>query len=105
MAGHIQLGDDGDVAAAGILDDVGVIVLAEVAAGGAAHFQAAAVKGQVGPRLDLDAPTLVVAQVEVEVVDLVKGQPVDVAGHVPDGEEVAGYVQHDAAPGEAGGVA
>ncbi len=60
--------------------------------------------GQAGVALDLDAPALVVGEVEVEDVQLVGGQQVQVAQDVVLGQEVPGDVEHHAAPAEAGFV-
>jgi hypothetical protein len=50
----------------------------------------------------LDAPSLVVGQVQVQGVELQAGGAVDVAAHRRDIEEVTGDVEHDAAIREAG---
>ncbi|EGJ75145.1 putative beta-N-acetylhexosaminidase [Streptomyces sp. Tu6071] len=54
--------------------------------------------------LDLDAPALVVGEVEVQDVELVRGEQVDRAQHAVLGQEVAGDIEEVAAPGEAGAV-
>ena len=105
MARHIDLRDDGNVAAFGIIHDESIFGLAVESARGTAHFQAASIQGQVRTGFDLDAPALVVREMQMQPVDLVIGQQVDVAGHIPDAEKMAGHVQHGAAPGEARGVA
>lgn len=58
--------------------------------------------GQARVALDLDAPALVVGEVQVEDVQLVGGQQVQVAQDVVLGQEVPGDVEHHAAPAEAG---
>ncbi|CAM5616284.1 hypothetical protein SGRI78S_02605 [Streptomyces griseus subsp. griseus] len=58
--------------------------------------------GQARVALDLDAPALVVGEVEVEDVQLVRGQQVQVAQDVFLGQEVPRDVEHHAAPAEAG---
>ncbi|GAA2778456.1 hypothetical protein GCM10019017_24360 [Streptomyces showdoensis] len=65
---------------------------------------AAADLGQPGIRGDRHPPALVVGEVEVEHVELVQRQQVDVAAQVVGGLEVAGHVEHGAAPGVAGDV-
>src|SRR5690606_876911 len=72
--------DDGDVPLGGVGDDVAVVVLGEVTA---AHTvdtgaRSTAHGGEFGPAFDLDAPALVVRQVDVQVVDLVARDFVDV---------------------------
>ena len=104
MARHIDFRDHGDVAAPGVIHDGRIVSLAVVSAGRAAHLQAAAKIGQVRPRLDLDAPALVIREVDMQPVDLVIGQQVDVLGDILDAEKVPGHVQHGPAPGEARGV-
>ena len=54
-----------------------------------------------GHDVDLDAPALVVGEVQVQHVELVEREQVDVLLHLVDGEEVARDVEHRAAPGEA----
>src|SRR6185436_18558633 len=53
---------------------------------------------------DLDAPALVVGQVPVEGVEFVPGHPVECRFDELDGLEVAGRVEHQAAPGVGRGV-
>lgn len=59
---------------------------------------------QARPGVDGDAPALVVAEVQMQLVDLVQGELVDVALDLVDGEEVPGDVQHGAPPAVARGV-
>ena len=98
MPGHVDLRDDRDVAAAGIIYNVRIIVLAVVSAGSAAHFKSASHERQVRPGIDLNAPALIIGEMEMEAVDLVISQQIDIFGDVPDAEEVAAYIQHGTAP-------
>ncbi|CAM5738617.1 hypothetical protein STENM223S_02638 [Streptomyces tendae] len=101
---HVDLGDHLQVAGGGIADDLRVVRLGVVAAGTAADLGGAAVGGQARPGVDGEAPALVVADVQVELVVLVAGDAVDVALDLVDAEEVPGDVEHGAAPGVARGV-
>lgn len=103
VAGHVDLGDDRDVAGGGVADDGRVVGLGEVSGADAvdAGAGAAADGGQARPGVDLDAPSLVVGQVQVQVVDFVLAEQVDISGDLVDGVEVPGEVEHGAAVGEA----
>ena len=115
VAGQVDFGDDGDTQVGGILHDVAQLVLRiESAVGGvvvvvplfgnhrfAAH---AAHLGQAGVFLDFDAPALVVGEVPVQRVELVHGHDVENAFHLVGREEVAGYVQVEAAVSESRSV-
>src|SRR5690606_17674330 len=99
---HVDLRDDGDVPLGGVGDDVAVVVLGEVTA---AHTvdtgaRSTAHGGEFGPAFDLDAPALVVRQVDVQVVDLVARDFVDVGLDLIKRVEVARDVEHGAAVGE-----
>ena len=71
VARHVDFRDDRDVAAPGIIHDGAVVLLAVESAGSSAHFQAASIYCQVWPGFDLDAPALVVREMQVQPVDLV----------------------------------
>ena len=101
VAGEVDLGHDGDEPLGGVVDDLAVVGLRVEAALGPVDGVAATDLGQLGPRVDRDAPALVVGEVQVEVVELEQRQVVEVALDVVDGEEVAGHVEHGAAVGEA----
>src|SRR5699024_7435170 len=58
--------------------------------------------GEFGTGRDLDTPTLIVGQVQVEAVDLVERDLIDEGANVGGFEPVAGDVEHCAAPGIAG---
>ncbi len=68
---HVDLRHDRDVARLRIGDDVGVLLLRVEAAGPAADLRLSADRGEVRPRLDLDAPPLIVGEMQVQPVDLV----------------------------------
>ena len=103
VARHVDLGDDLQIPRGGVPDDLLVLGLGVVAALPAADLRRAAVRGEPRPGVDGDAPALVVAQVQVQLVDLVEGELVDVALDLVDGEEVPGDVEHRAAVGVARG--
>jgi len=116
VAGHLDLGHDGDMARRGVSDDLADLVLGvepAVGRGLAGLLGLAGVPvlvlpvdppgpdlGQPGIFLDLDAPALVVRQVPMEGVQLVRGQDVDPAQDELLGEEVAGAVEKGPPPGE-----
>src|SRR5690606_36262117 len=106
VTGHVDLRHDRDVPALGVGDPVGVVLLGQVTTADPAHAGAFATtfRRQPGPRVDLDAPALVVGQVQMQVVDLVVGDLVDVGLDLVRGVEVPGDVQHRVAAGEAWGV-
>jgi hypothetical protein len=100
VAGDVDLGDDGDVPFPGVRDDLADVVLRVVTAvrglvpqrrGPVPPFGAGAPGadlGEPGVALDLDAPALVVGEVEVEDVEFVGGEEVEVAQDVVLGHEV-----------------
>ncbi len=65
VARHVDLRDDGDEALGRVSDDVRVLILSVEAAGTATDLGASTVRGEPGPRLDLDAPALIVGEVQV----------------------------------------
>ena len=71
------------------------------AAGTALDLGAPAVRRQVGPRVDLDSPSLIVGKVQVQAVELVHRDQIDVTLHFVDAEEVPRDVKKGAAPPEA----
>ena len=87
MPGRVDLGDDRDEAIRGVGSQSGEVVVA--------------VEGlRAGGRLAQgDAPGLVVGQVQVQHVELVQRQQVDYPPDLLDGEERAGHVERQAAPG------
>ena len=101
VARHVDLGNDDDVAARRVLDELRVVMLRIEATRTAAHGARAADLREPRPRLDLDPPALVVGEVEVQAVEAEAGDDVDEALHVLDAEEVPRDVEHHAAPLEA----
>ena len=115
MAGHLDLGNDGHVALRGVGDDLPDVVLGEEAAVGAFIFLAGRVplppgvahppgglRRQLRVRLDLQPPAGGVGQVQMEDIELDLRKRVDLLEDEILVPEMAGDVQHDAAPGEAG---
>ena len=100
VAGPVDLGDDGDGPLAGVAHDPPQVGGRVGAAGRAPDLGAPAVAGQPRPAPDGDAPALVVAEVQVQGVELVEREDVEVALDVAHPEEVAGHVEHRAAVGE-----
>ena len=104
VPGHVELGHDGHVAAGRVGDDAGVVRRRVPAALVGADRGRRCTLGELGSRREGDPPSLVVAQVQVEVVGLQRGGPVDPRAHRIDVEEVACDVEHDPAVGEPGAV-
>ena len=113
MARQVHLGDDLDVALRGVSHDFAEVVLrieaaVALAAGIELLLQRLSVatpgthRGESRIFLDFHAPAVVVGQVPVELVDLVVGQPVEMAQDIGLVEEAARHVEHAAAPVEAG---
>jgi hypothetical protein len=99
---HVDLGHDGDEARGGVPDQVAILRLGEEAAADAVHAGAGRGpdRGEPRPAVDLDAPALVVGEMQVQVVDLEAADLVDVPLDLVRGVEVPGEVQHRAAVGE-----
>lgn len=116
MAGHFDFGHHVDVSLGGILHHVANVLLGvEAAVGGAVvlaitisaehgFLALAADFGELRILLDLDSPALVVGEVPVERVQLVHRHEVDEAVDFALLHKVAGGVEHESAPLEAGGV-
>src|SRR5699024_12872687 len=60
--------------------------------------------GEFGVTADLDPPSLVIAQVEVEHIEFVQGEEVDEAQDLAFGLEVSGDVEHGTTPAKTWGV-
>src|SRR5699024_5586650 len=60
--------------------------------------------GEFGVAADLDPPSLVIAQVEVEHIEFVQGQEIDEAQDLAFGLEVSGDVEHGTTPAKTWGV-
>src|SRR5690606_25604918 len=101
VAGHVDLRHDRHAAPLGVAHDRGVLAPAEPATLAPVDLGSAADGGQFRPLADRDPPALVVGQVQVQIVDLVPGDPVDVPLDGVGVEEVPGDVQHRAAVGVA----
>ena len=104
MAWELDLGNDGDEAIRGILDDLLDLLLSIVATIllTVALDTLGADAGQARVLLDLDAPALILREVPVQTVDLEHAQEVDVLLHILDGEEVTADVDQCTAVLEAG---
>ena len=115
VAGHLDLGHDGDLPRSGVGHEVAELVLrVEAAVGGAiVALRVARVPdeglaapgpdaGQLRVPLDLHPPALIVGQVQVQAVELVQRQQVDQRADLRAGEEVPGGVEHHPTPGKPG---
>ena len=101
MPGHVDLGHDRDEPARRVGDDVRELRLREVSARTATDLRAAADGGEVRSRRDLDAPPLIVREMQVQSIQLVQREQIDVPLHGLDAEEMARDIEHRAAPREA----
>src|SRR5699024_7178185 len=72
VPGRVDFGNDRDTAGRGIADELGIVVLGEEPARAPTNFVLRADVGEFGTGRDLDTPTLIVGQVQVEAVDLVE---------------------------------
>ncbi len=114
VAGHFDFGDEGDVAGLGVGDEfaefglgieeraVGLAVSLVAVAGPWGFGAAGADFGEARVLADLDAPALVVGEVELDVVEFVAGGEVDEFLEEIERHEVAGDIEEEAAVGEAG---
>ena len=111
MAGHVDFGDDGDVAVGRIAHDIADFVLSVVTAVADAVVdrRVMAQHGAVAPRthfgqprifLYFHAPALIIGQVPVQAVHAVEGHDVDVALHRFHAKEMAHAIQVHPAIGE-----
>ena len=98
---HVDLGHDRDVARPRVRDDVGVLLLRVEAAAPAADLRLSADRREVRPRLDLDAPALIVGEMQMQAIDLVQRERSMKRFTSSRAEEMARDVEHRAAPLEA----
>jgi hypothetical protein len=96
---HVDFRNDGDVAIQGVLHDVLVLFLGVVATFAAADLGFTAMLGQLGPGFDLDAPALIVRQVQVHGVHFVGRNQVDETFGVFHTKEMPGHIKHGASHG------
>ena len=115
MARQINFGDDVDVTLGGVLDEVAEFVLGieTTMTDGIVEVpvmpddravSVGANLSQFRVFLDFDAPALVVAQVEMELVHIVHGQHVDIDFHRVQGDKMTAWVEVHSAIGEVGVV-
>ncbi len=109
VAGHFHFRDHLDVAFGRVRHDVADLRLGVEAAvfrrfrlRGGGGRAAASYAREARVFADFDAPALVVREVPVEGVEFVPGHPVEHGLDELDGLEVAGGVEHQAAPGVCG---
>src|SRR5882762_6749059 len=93
VAGHVEFGDDANAAIAGVGDEVANFVLRVVETVGAQGVE-------LGELFAFGAEALIFGEVPVEDVHFHSFQAVDIALEDIEGDEVAGYVDHEAAPRE-----
>src|SRR5882757_7106171 len=93
VAGHVEFGDDANAAVAGVGDEVANFVLGVVQTVGALGVE-------LGEFFAFGAEALIFGEVPVEDVHFHGFEAVEIALEDIEGDEVAGYVDHQAAPGE-----
>src|SRR5712671_3038449 len=81
-----------------------VILLGVKAAGSAANLRKRSDSSQLGTRVDLNSPALIVGQMKVKHIELVERHQIDVLLDFLDREKVARRIDHRAAPSEARAV-
>ncbi len=89
MAGHVDLRHDRNEPLLRMRDDLTVIILRKISAFAAADLGTSAVKSEIRPRLDLDAPALIVRKMQMQAIKLVQRNEIDHAFHIVDAEEVS----------------
>lgn len=113
MTGHIYFRDNGDMAFGGVGDDFAEFVLGVeatvrdvVVLGGVPSDDGSWADGadlsEARIFLDFDSPALIISQMEVECVDLEKGESVDEFENFGFGCEMSGDIKHDSPPFESG---
>lgn len=113
MSGHIDFGNDGDVAFGrvgnnfaeiflGVETTVGDVVVFGSVAPDDGFWSYGADFGEPGILLDFDSPALVIGEMEVEGIDLEQGEVVYELEDFCFGGEMPGDVEHDSAPLESG---
>src|SRR5205814_9591019 len=98
VARTVDLRHDQNVARRGITNDALIVLLGEKSAGPAANLRQRSKLGETRPRIELNAPALIVRQVKVQHVQLVQRQQIDVLLDLAHSEEVTRDVQHRASP-------
>ena len=101
MSRHVDLGYDGDAPGGGVVDQRGILLLGVASTCGPAHLRGCSYFRKSGVTLDLDAPALVVTEVQMQMVDLVGSDAVDDLLDLFDRKKVPRHVQHEAAVGVA----
>ena len=115
VSGHVDLGNDPDVAGGGIGDNLTDLVLrvetaitAVLAVFGillrAGDRMPGANFGEFRILLDLDAPAVVVGEMPVEDIELQKGHFVQTGLDLIPVEKMPGNIKHEAAPGDPGRI-
>src|SRR5262249_19909596 len=117
MAGHFNLGDDGDMTLSGVLHNFtnvrleiksAIVRASIIPCGRRARIQVEhdiraprAYLSEQGPFFDLNAPAGIVVEMPMEHVQFVHGHGVEELFHLVFVEKMAGAIEHPAAPGEA----
>src|SRR5712672_4578326 len=93
VAGHVEFGDDSNAAITGVGDEVANFVLSVVEAVGTLRVE-------LGEFFAFGAEALIFGEVPVEDVHFHGFEAVEIALEDIERDEVAGDVDHEAAPGE-----
>jgi hypothetical protein len=116
VAGELDLGHDGDAPRGRIRHDLADVVLRVEAAvrpavhrgvGPGAHLGLRSPPAHLGEEripADLDPPSLIVREMEVQDVETVHRQEIDETQDLPGGDEVPRHIEHGTAPPERGSV-
>ena len=104
MAGQVDLRHEGDATRLRIGHQVLQFLLGVPATAPTLDRTGAADFHQLGILFDLDAPALVIGQVQVQAVQLEEGHAVDGLLQVLDRQEAAGHIQREATPAIRGHV-
>ena len=94
MAWPVDLRDNGNESALGIVYDFFVLLLGIKSTLSSSNFCASSIFGQSGPGVNLNPPALIISQMEMEHIQLECSQQVDVSLDFFYSAEMAGYIQH-----------
>src|SRR5690606_11636834 len=94
MSGHIHLRYDRDKSLRSIGHDIFVLILRIKTSRSTTHLSTSTDLSQLGPRLDLNPPTLIIGQMEMKMVQLVGCYLVDIVFHILNGDKMPRDIEH-----------
>src|SRR5688572_26050872 len=94
MSRHIYLRYDGHEAILRILYNVAVLCLRVKTTLATTYLRAAAMFGEVGPRLNFNSPALVIGKVQVKYIHLIRTDEVDESLDIIHAEKMPAYIEH-----------